>query len=130
MADLMNGAFASQILMYQLCKGVAFVHSHGVLHRDLKPHNLLMDRKTMALKIADLGLSRAIIVPLKKYTHEVNVNPCLSPSALHGCFHFDSCSSNPNLTAEPEIPAVSADPYALVQGARGPSWRHALLHTG
>jgi cyclin-dependent kinase len=61
----------SQILMYQLCKGVAFVHGRGVLHRDLKPHNLLMDRKTMALKIADLGLSRAFTVPLKKYTHEV-----------------------------------------------------------
>lgn len=73
---MMDGGLAcSQILMYQLCKGVAFVHGRGVLHRDLKPHNLLMDRKTMALKIADLGLSRAIIVPLKKYTHEVRILP-------------------------------------------------------
>ena len=47
-----GGAARSQVLMYQLCKGVAFVHGRGVLHRDLKPHNLLMDRKTMALKIA------------------------------------------------------------------------------
>jgi len=72
----------SQILMYQLCKGVAFVHGRGVLHRDLKPHNLLMDRKTMALKIADLGLSRAITVPIKKYTHEVGFHqPCMNVSS-------------------------------------------------
>lgn len=41
-------------------------------YRDLKPHNLLMDRKTMTLKIADLGLARAFTLPIKKYTHEVN----------------------------------------------------------
>nr|GMC90517.1 cell division control protein 2 homolog D [Ipomoea batatas] len=46
-------------LLYQLCKGVAFCHGHGVLHRDLKPHNLLMDRKTSMLKIAIWGLQEA-----------------------------------------------------------------------
>ncbi|CAD6264702.1 unnamed protein product [Miscanthus lutarioriparius] len=47
-----------KILMYQLCKGVAFVHGRGVLHRDLKPRNLLMDCKTMSLKIANLSLNQ------------------------------------------------------------------------
>nr|GMD75085.1 cell division control protein 2 homolog D [Ipomoea batatas] len=50
-------------LLYQLCKGVDFCHGHGVLHRDLKPYNLLMDRKTNTLKIADLGLARASLCP-------------------------------------------------------------------
>lgn len=55
-----------------------FVHFHDphfhyfMLCRDLKPHNLLMDRKTMVLKIADLGLARAFVIPIKKYTHEVH----------------------------------------------------------
>ncbi|CAI9103878.1 OLC1v1002460C1 [Oldenlandia corymbosa var. corymbosa] len=44
-------------LMYLLCKGVAFCHGHGVLHRNLKPSNLLMDDQGEKLKIADIGLA-------------------------------------------------------------------------
>jgi len=31
--------------MYQLLKGIVFCHSHRILHRDLKPQNLLIDKK-------------------------------------------------------------------------------------
>ncbi|KAF3340720.1 cyclin-dependent kinase B1-1 [Carex littledalei] len=50
--------------MYQLCKGVAHCHKHGVLHRDLKPQNLLVDKEKGILKIADLGLGRSFTLPM------------------------------------------------------------------
>jgi cyclin-dependent kinase len=59
--------------MYQLCLGIAHMHRHGVMHRDLKPQNLLVDKANNILKIADLGLGRAFSVPVKSYTHEVSV---------------------------------------------------------
>uniref|UniRef100_A0A8C6LUK3 Cell division protein kinase 5 n=1 Tax=Nothobranchius furzeri TaxID=105023 RepID=A0A8C6LUK3_NOTFU len=53
--------------MYQLLKGLAFCHSRNVLHRDLKPQNLLINRNG-ELKLADFGLARAFGIPVRCYS--------------------------------------------------------------
>ncbi|KAF3335266.1 cyclin-dependent kinase B1-1 [Carex littledalei] len=77
--------------LYQLLKGVAHCHSHGVLHRlDLKPQNLLVDKEKGILKIADLGLGRAFTIPLKSYTHEIVTLWYRAPEVLLGTTHYST----------------------------------------
>ncbi|KAF8379574.1 hypothetical protein HHK36_029015 [Tetracentron sinense] len=47
-----------QYFVYQLLRGLKYIHSANVLHRDLKPSNLLLN-EDCDLKIADFGLARA-----------------------------------------------------------------------
>ncbi|KAL4955730.1 putative cell division control protein 2 kinase [Aspergillus filifer] len=69
--------------MAQLIEGIRYCHSHRILHRDLKPQNLLIDREGN-LKLADFGLARAFGVPLRTYTHEVVTLWYRSPEILLG----------------------------------------------
>lgn len=47
-----------QFLLYQLLRGLKYIHSANILHRDLKPSNLLINCNDCLLKICDFGLAR------------------------------------------------------------------------
>ena len=59
-----------RLLMFQLIAGISSCHANRVIHRDIKPQNILVDHR-LQLKIADFGLARSFTLPIKTYTHEI-----------------------------------------------------------
>eukprot|EP00594_Rhizosolenia_setigera_P005081 CAMPEP_0178949610 /NCGR_PEP_ID=MMETSP0789-20121207/6150_1 /TAXON_ID=3005 /ORGANISM="Rhizosolenia setigera, Strain CCMP 1694" /LENGTH=298 /DNA_ID=CAMNT_0020630159 /DNA_START=71 /DNA_END=967 /DNA_ORIENTATION=+ len=69
--------------LFQCVRGLAFCHARGVMHRDLKPQNLLVS-KDGRLKLADFGLARAFCPPIRPLTHEVVTLWYRAPEILLG----------------------------------------------
>lgn len=64
-------------------KGVEYLHKNFILHRDLKPNNLLLDKNNV-LKIADFGLARTFGSPSRVYSHQVVTRWYRAPELLLG----------------------------------------------
>lgn len=47
--------------MYQLFRSLAYIHSLGICHRDIKPQNLLLDPESGVLKLCDFGSAKHLV---------------------------------------------------------------------
>ena len=75
--------------MFQLLSGMAYIHKYKILHRDLKPQNLLITTDGV-LKIADFGLARGYGLPVRNYTHEVVTLWYRAPDVLLGSKNYST----------------------------------------
>ncbi|NWV94820.1 CDK15 kinase, partial [Machaerirhynchus nigripectus] len=77
------------LFMFQLLRGLAYIHQQHILHRDLKPQNLLISCLG-ELKLADFGLARAQSIPRQTYSSEVVTLWYRPPDVLLGATGYSS----------------------------------------
>ena len=78
-----------KLYLYEMLKGINYIHKHKILHRDLKPQNLLINTNGV-LKICDFGLARGFGVPIRIYTNEVVTLWYRAPDILLGSKMYDT----------------------------------------
>jgi serine/threonine protein kinase len=79
-----------KIIMFQIFDGCNYLHTNKILHRDLKPQNILIKEKDNEVKIADFGLSRSYSVPIRNYTNEVLSLWYRSPELILGADYYST----------------------------------------
>ncbi|XP_076579471.1 cyclin-dependent kinase 15 [Chaetodon auriga] len=78
-----------RIFMFQLLRALSYIHSRRILHRDLKPQNLLISYLG-ELKMADFGLARAKSIPSQTFSSEVVTLWYRPPDVLLGSTDYST----------------------------------------
>ncbi|CAH1800382.1 unnamed protein product [Owenia fusiformis] len=79
-----------KVFLYQIMRGLKYLHSARVLHRDIKPGNLLVNSNCV-LKICDFGLARIDEPDDNRHmTQEVVTQYYRAPEILMGTKHYGS----------------------------------------
>ncbi|TDH65930.1 hypothetical protein CCR75_008434 [Bremia lactucae] len=49
-----------KLYIYQICRALAYIHTMGICHRDIKPQNLLLDPRSHVVKLCDFGSAKVL----------------------------------------------------------------------
>ncbi len=74
--------------LYQILQGIKFCHENRILHRDLKPQNILVEPRKGLVKLADFGLARGFGIPVSAFSSEVVTLWYRAPDVLLGSTNY------------------------------------------
>ncbi len=96
----------------QVCSGLAHAHEKGIIHRDIKPQNLLLTKDKLTVKIADFGVARVhqSDAPITR----VGTNIYAAPE--HSPLNSAASASSAQLTPAADIYSLAKTVYTLITG--------------
>lgn len=105
-----------QALKYieQVCAGLRHAHQHDIIHRDIKPQNLLLSKDKDIVKIADFGVARVHTsdAPITRVGTNIYAPPEHSPLAVGA----EGVMTVTSLTPAADIYSLAKSFYAIVTG--------------
>ncbi|KAJ2940412.1 hypothetical protein O0L34_g91 [Tuta absoluta] len=116
------GEETSKKHLYQLLKGIEYCHQNSIIHRDVKPENVLISQQGI-VKLCDLGFARALAAPGEPYTEYVATRWYRAPELLVAEHRYGpevdiwaiGCLFAEMLTGDPLFPGDSdIDQLALI----------------
>lgn len=78
-----------KVYMYQLLRSLAYIHSLGICHRDIKPQNLLLNPTTGELKLCDFG-SAKVLVPGEPNVSYICSRYYRAPELIFGATNYST----------------------------------------
>ncbi|HMO80101.1 MAG TPA: serine/threonine protein kinase [Pyrinomonadaceae bacterium] len=98
----------------QVCAGLRHAHKHGIIHRDIKPQNLLLTKDRSIVKIADFGVARVhqSDAPITRVGTNIYAPPEHSPLSVG----MENVVAVPSLTPSSDIYSLAKTIYTLVSG--------------
>jgi serine/threonine protein kinase len=102
----------------QVCSGLAHAHQCGVIHRDIKPQNLLLTSDRKIVKIADFGVARfeAMEGAITRVGTNIYAPPEHNPLIQTGPLETGAISRPEPLTAAADIYSLAKTTYSLLAG--------------
>lgn len=103
-------------LFRQLCRAVQHAHQKGVIHRDLKPTNLLVDEVDGAphLKVIDFGVAKALQQPLTDRTLQTMAGQAIGTPVY---MSPEQAAGQPDIDTRADIYSLGALLYELLTGS-------------
>ncbi len=76
-----------KLYTYQLFRSLAYIHSKGICHRDIKPQNLLVDTRSGVLKLCDFG-SAKVLIPTEPNVSYICSRYYRAPELIFGAVNY------------------------------------------